>query len=384
MVEVGIDSKMLVARQSTNYPGVNSGSDIKFRIANRLDRQLWRLQRSPHVGWRSPARFSSTSADFINRSRADVVNLHWVTAGFLSVEEIGRIDKPIIWTMHDMWPFTGTEHYVPESGEARWRDGYFKTNRPTGERGIDIDRLTWERKCRSWVNPINLVPVSSWLAQLASEGILTKSWPIKVIPNIMDTTQFSPVCKSDARQLLGIPADQPIICFISSAGLGDVRKGWELLESAMQEVRKRFPTAAVVVVGPHSSADETHRSFPIFWQGVVSDNKVLSQIIGASDVVAVPSKADNLPLTALEAHSCGRPVVAFRVGGLPDIVTHQQTGYLAAPFDTSDLANGIIEALNDSLSSATWGHNARVKAEHTWSSDAIVPQYLEIYQQACN
>lgn len=382
MVEAGIDSKMLVARKSSDYPGVSSGSDMKFRIANRLDRQLWRLQRSPHVGWRSPARFSSTSAEFINRSRADVVNLHWVTAGFLSVEEIGRIDKPIIWTMHDMWPFAGTEHYAPESSEARWRTGYLKTNRHQGEGGIDIDRLTWERKCHSWLNPMHLVPVSSWLGKLASEGLLTSSWPINVIPNIMDTNQFSPVSKSDARQLLEIPAEHPLVCFISSAGLSDARKGWELLESAMREVRQQFPTAGVLVVGPNSPADKSHRDFPVFWQGEVSDNNLLRQIIGAADVVAVPSKADNLPLTALEAQSCGRPVVAFRVGGLPDIVTHQQTGYLASPFDTSDFANGIIQALNNSFNSATWGQNARVKAEHTWSSDAVVPQYLEIYRRS--
>lgn len=382
MVESGIASNFMVARKSGNDPSVTSGSDFKFRVANRLDRQLWRLQRGPDIGWRSPARFGSTSADLINRSNFDVVNLHWVTGGFLSIEEIGKIKKPLVWTLHDMWPFAGTEHYASESSNSRWRVGYSTANRPNYEYGFDIDRMTWERKAKHWKRPIFLIPVSSWLGELAAESALMNLWPNQVIPNIMDTVQFTPVPKAEARQLLGLPVEKPLVSFVSAAGIGDKRKGWALLEAAMGEVQARHQSAAVIVVGPSRQRDYIVRGFPIYWLGEVTENERMRQIIGAADVAVIPSTADNLPLTALEAHSCGRPVVAFRLGGLSDIVTHRETGYLAAPADTGDLARGLIEALDDSAGPDSWGPAARTKAELLWSADAILSQYLEVYRKA--
>jgi len=382
LTDSGIDSKLSVARKSSNDSSVSAGSDLRFRTANRLDRQLWRLQRGPDIGWRSPARFGSTSADLINKSNADVVNLHWVTGGFMSIAEIGKIEKPLVWTMHDMWPFAGTEHYVPESNHIRLRAGYSRANRPNTERGVDIDRLTWERKLHHWKKPMFLMPVSSWLGDLAFESALMKAWPAKVTPNIMDTVQFAPVSKAAARELLGLPLDRPLVSFVSAAGIGDERKGWSFLQSALRKVQERYERVGVMVTGPRNPSDDVPSDIPSYWLGEVDGNERMRQIIGAADVVAVPSTADNLPLTALEAHSCGRPVVAFRIGGLPDIITHRATGYLAEPADTGDFARGLIEALDEAAAANQWGTAARAKAELLWSADAIIPQYLEIYRQA--
>ena len=124
----GIDSSILTA------------GGVKFRIASELDRRLWKLQKSEVTTWRSPAFFRSLDAETLNQFPADVINLHWVTDGFLSVEEIGKITKPVVWSMYDMWPFCGTEHYGVNSPHARWRTGYSTTNRPSTESGVDLDR----------------------------------------------------------------------------------------------------------------------------------------------------------------------------------------------------------------------------------------------------
>ncbi len=385
MVAAGLDSRMRVARKSTADPTVASGSDARFRLANRLDRQLWRLQSSPVRTWRSPARFGSISATEINRSGADVVNLHWVTDGFLSVEEIGRITKPVVWTMHDMWPFTGTEHYVPADdathAPARWRTGYTPRNRPATEHLLDIDRMTWERKRRCWTRPPHLVPVSRWLGDLARDSALASTWPVTIVPNVMDTDTFTPVDKVEARAQLGLP-DAPLIVFTSSAGVTDHRKGWQLLDDALPHVQRRHPDVEVIVIGPHQSGDHVRTSAPIHWQGQVNDNDRIRLLIGAADVAAVPSLADNLPMTALEAQTCGRPVVAFDIGGLPDIVDHQSTGYLARPFDAKDLALGLVQAIDDSRHEQNWSRAARARALATWSGDAVVPKYLDVYERA--
>ncbi len=381
MVDEGVESRMLTA------------SGTRFRITSELDRRMWSLQRSPRVTWRSPARFGCLTAQQINASAADVVNLHWVTDGFLSVEQIGRITKPIVWTMHDMWPFTGTEHYTftgsrteahpHEDGQPpRWVEGYTRDNRPGDESGWDLDRWTWERKRRSWVRPPHLIPVSSWLGGLAGQSALARNWPTTVIPNVMPIQTFAPQDKSEVRRQLGLPASTSLIAFTASAGIGDDRKGWRHLRDALHVVRRRFPDVCVIVIGPHHDHDDPGIDIPIHWQGEIQDDARMAQLIAAADVVAVPSEMDNLPMTACEAQTAGRPVVAFDVGGLPDIVTHLTTGYLARAYDVTDLADGLSQALDEARTGARWGAAARTNAQSRWSAAAVVDQYLRVYEQA--
>ena len=364
---------------------LRSGSGRRLKVAGALDRTLWRLQRSPITTWRSPARFGSISADEINRSNADVVNLHWVTDGLLTVEDIGRIRKPLVWTMHDMWPFTGTEHYTPETRidgtAARWLTGYTRANRPSDESGPDLDRWTWERKRQNWTSPLHLVPVSTWLAGLAHRSALANEWPITVIPNVMNGAEFTPSDKAAARLELNLPLDVPLVLFTSSAGISDDRKGWQFLQTALPAVAARHPNVEVMVVGPRGTQDSPDVGTTIHWLGHVDGDSAIAQAICAADVAVVPSTSDNLPMTACEAQSCGRPVVAFAIGGLPDIVEHQATGYLATPFNTEDLAVGICQAIEDEMNDRHWGTRAAERARLAWAPLVVVSDYLKLYER---
>ena len=152
MVEEGLASTMRVAHKTIDDPtiiGPEGLAETHTTIAQILDQQAWRLQRSPTTTWRSPAVFGALSARRINASDADIVHLHWVTDGFLSIREIGRITKPVVWSLVDMWPFAGTEHYGSDTPNARWRTGYTKANRPPGDHDLDMDRIAWQSKRRS-------------------------------------------------------------------------------------------------------------------------------------------------------------------------------------------------------------------------------------------
>jgi glycosyltransferase involved in cell wall biosynthesis len=380
MVDAGLNSRMRVGVRETDDPTVESGGRERLMVSSTIDRRLWSLQKSPTITWRSIARFGALSAHQINADPCDIVHLHWITDGFLSVEEIGKIRKPVVWTMHDMWPFTGTEHYADDSEYARWRVGYTKANRPRDESGLDIDRYTFTRKVRNWAGGISLVPVSNWLGDLAKASSLANSWPITVIPNVMDTVTFTPQDRTAARQQLGLPPESPLIVFIASAGIDDQRKGWDLLAEAMGTVVQSFPDAAVIMIGPATEEQRARNfGFDVHWLGEVGDNTVIRTAISAANVSAVPSRADNLPLTALEAQSCGRAVVAFRTGGLPDIVEHGHTGSLADPFSPAEFAAGLIGAIENSLKGDMWGNHARERALSRWSPEAVVPQYLDLY-----
>lgn len=355
LLREGVQSHFHAGLASETDDTVSSMNQARLALTRTLDRQLWRLQVSPHKTWRSPARFGALDAEWINRQDVDVVNLHWVTDGFMSIEEIGKIKKPIVWSMYDMWIFSGTEHYVEDSETARWRLGYTRENRLGREYGFDLDLWAYGRKARSWLSrdaPIHLVPASTWLAECAKTSALAGNWPGTTIQHAVDQEIFAPLDMTSARRQLGwqIPESTPLVLFVSSAGITDPRKGWDHLERAVIKVRESRPDLGVIVVGPrphpHVKQEVEERlAGAVIWHGPTLSDHDLQLLYCATDVTAIPSRQDNLPLTALEALACARPVLGYRIGGLPDLVCSPDDGYLAQPFEPEDLANGLAEIL---------------------------------------
>lgn len=349
-------------------------------VAKEADRRLWRLQKSNSNTWRSPARFGSISAREINSSGADIIHLHWVTDGFLSIETIGAIEIPIVWSLCDAWAFSGSEHYATAFSSQRSRDGYTSGNRPISDSGFDLDKWTWERKRKLWTKPMHLVPASTWLTSAVQSSRLMGSWPTTRIPHIVDTEVFSTRVQSESRSALGIPNDRPVILFLASAGIHDRRKGWDLLAQSLEKIDLGLQLT-VVVVGPMPSDEEqklisSNSSHRLIFFGEAHGDEKLALLYSAADLTAVPSREDNMPITAMESQSCGTPVVAFEVGGLPDIVNHKKTGYLAAAENTDDLASGITWVINSDMRVETREH-----ALKTWSPSAVVPQLRAVYQK---
>ena len=380
MVAEGLDSTMRVAVKTVDDPTVQGPPPSrfgKFARAQFADRQLWKLQKSPRKTWRSPARFSTITADEINRSPYDVINLHWVTDGFLSIKEIGKIEKPIVWSLYDMWPFAGTEHYGADEPNARWRWGYTKANRPADESGFDLDKSTWELKSKLWTKPMTIVPASSWLEDSVNSSALMRHWPITRIPHVVDCDVFAPMDMNEARTKLGLPLGVPLILFLASAGIHDRRKGWDLLDEALVDVRKSVPEVEVVIVGPPSPGYESTSGAKIHWRGSVNGNEALRLHYCAADLTAVPSREDNMPLTAMETQSCARPVVAFRVGGLPQIVDHGKSGLLAEANHVGALSGALLGALS---SLEPYGLSARQKSVATWSNQVVATDFKRLYE----
>jgi glycosyltransferase involved in cell wall biosynthesis len=359
----GIDSKMRIAEADS----------LKFKLAKEADRRIWALQKSDTLTWRSPAKFGSLTAKEINNSGADIVHLHWVTDGFLTIETIGKINKPIVWSLCDAWAFSGAEHYATQVSRVRSQQGYQKSNRNPSDSGFDVDRWTWNRKKSNWQQPMQLLPASGWLTQATRDSTLMGTWPITQIPHIVDTNVFSPQPQKDK--------DTPVLLFLASAGIHDQRKGWDLLEKSLND-----PALAtkvhVVVVGPQPTESERQQirensRHQFTFHGEARGDQELIDLYAQADVTVVPSREDNMPITAMESQSCGTPVVAFRIGGLPDIVNQLSSGYLAEPENTHDLAQGIEQVLQRSLREST-----RTHALATWSPEVVVPQLLDIYSKA--
>ena len=384
LLSCGIDSRMQVGVRNTDDITIDCPigelRKLASKVRPRLGSLLMRLQRTPNTSLHSPNYFNSGLVKNLNQADADVLNLHWVNNEFLSIEDIGSLQKPVVLTLHDMWAFCGAEHYASDDENARWRKGYSVKNRLDGYAGIDIDRWVWRRKSKAWQRPMHIVTPSRWLADCARASTLMRDWPIHVIPNPIDTRQYQPWSKKLAREILGLPQAAKLVMFGAMGGSADPRKGWDLLQEALLTIADKVTEIECIIFGQSTPQNSPNLRLPLHWMGHVHDDATLSLLYSAADVMVVPSRQENLPQSATEAQSCGCPVVAFNCTGLPDVVEHKKTGYLAKAYDVRDLANGILWVLGNEKRYLTLSKAARQRSVALWSQEIVAKKYLEVYK----
>lgn len=393
LLQNGIDSRMRVLTHQTANDKVISGrgsrtflEKVKGRIKKKLREFSERNWKTDNLIMHSFGHASAGIVEEINASDADVLNLHWIV-NLLSIEDIGKITKPIVWTLHDMWAFCGGEHVVADDPHARFRTGYLTDNRPVGESGPDLNRQAWEAKEKYWKNQqFNIVTPGRWMAGCASDSVLFRHNSITVIPNPIETDHlWHPIDKTFARSVLGLDQNKKYILSGSAGGMPHL-KGEDLLKHAMLKLMSSDSSLSgqieLLIFGQYQPPGQQDWCCKAHWLGPVRDDYVMTLIYSAADVMVVPSRQDNLPNTAVEAHACGVPVAAFNIGGLPDIIDHRQSGWLADPFDTDRLAEGLLWILADSVRWDQLSTNARKIALDRFSPNIVIQQYLHVYEQA--
>lgn len=353
------------------------------KIKSHLSSKFMKLQSSENNNLHSPAIFPSGLVNEINKSDYDVVQLNWVCGEFLSIEDIGRINKPLVWRLSDMWPFSGAEHYDAEESSNRWKEGYSQYNRPINHKGLDIDRWVWSRKKRAWQDQkIHIVTPSQWMSKCVRNSYLMKNWPVEVIPTPINMKKYRPWGKEISRKIMGLSQSAKLILFGAMGGTKDQRKGSDLLQEALKKLSVKSDSLIEgVIFGQTIPEKEPDFGIPINWMGHVNDDETLGLLYSACDVMVVPSRQDNLPQTAIEAQASGCPLVAFNISGMPDALLHKETGYLANAFDTDDLAHGINWIILNNERNSRLSENARDRALELWSPEIIVSKYLDVYRR---
>ena len=380
-------SRMVVAFPTTDDPTIASvGAGLKRRLSRmvspfvdalplRLAAPGDRLPRS--AGWAG-----QITAAAINAEVMDVAHLHWICGGFLSVDDIGRIRRPLVWTLHDMWAFCGAEHLADDTAESRWRSGYPPTGHTAAR--FDIDRWAWRRKRARWQTPMHIVAPSRWLARCVQDSALMRQWPVCVIPNPLDLANFKPMDRLAARRLLNLPERTRLVLFGAIKGTQLPYKGWDLLQPALAALAQAEPDVQAVIFGQSEPPSPPALGIKIHWMGHLFDDFSLAALYSAADVLVIPSRQESFGQTGSEAQACGCPVVAFDTTGLQDVVAHDETGLLTRPFDSGELASNLLALLrNDSLRQQ-FSLNARLRAERLWSYARVSAQYLEVYKHAAS
>lgn len=356
-LEAGFDSSVLSLNSDVyGDPRVqNLGKVAKLRgqINQRLQRVVTRNMNREYGGF-SCSFIGSDVSTHPMVTRAEFIYVHWVLGGFMSIknlEQLAQLGKPVIMVMHDMWTITGGCSHSFGCPKFNTHCNNCPILAGNKEKDLSYKQFEQKRKLYQKYDNIYFVSPSLWLYNLAKEAALTKTKPIFHIPNVIDTSIFKPFDKRVAKKILNVDEDSFIIAFGANK-ITSPYKGWKYLQSALRNLVAKNLTRKIEVMVFGSGANEEIRNaipFKTTFMGYIKDDYTTNLIYNASDVFVVPSMADNLPTTILESMSCGTAVVGFNVGGIPDMITHKENGYLARYKDADDLAAGIEYCMTNNI-----------------------------------
>lgn len=384
LCDAGVQSSMAVLSKSDDNTSIHQvGTPLRkflHPLLSRLENLPFRLyQKRDKSTLFSYPFFSSPSMKLLYDS-ADIIHLHWIVKAFLSLTDIAAIPKPIVWTLHDTWAFTGGCHYP---SHCKQYTEQCQSCPKLGSPAIyNITQREFQHKQSTYqkIKPYIIAPSIDFFNSIQKSSLLAKHF-CRVIPNCINTTTFSPIQSNIARDILNLPYDMPIILFGAISATSDIRKGFDLLVDALHFLKKLYPYPARLLVFGASHLHDLESIYPVHCLGHLHDEVSLRLAYSAADVFVCPSREENLPNTIMESLACGTPVAAFAVGGIPDMVEHGINGCLAPPHDAEKLAQEIAYLLKNIARREQMGEAARQVAVERYSAPVIAKQYVELYRQ---
>ncbi|WP_022663069.1 glycosyltransferase [Paucidesulfovibrio longus] len=387
-----LDARMLVREAGAGRPGVRVLPGLPTAWTARLDQRALkaahpRRERIPF----SVNRVPGLAAAALRGLRPDVAHLHWLHCGLTRIESLARLEVPVVWTIHDMWAFTGVCHYA--GGCERYLHGCGSCPALRSENPGDVSARTFARKAAAWPRMnLTVVSPSRWLARLARKSPLLGGKRVEVIPNGLDTETFAPLSAAGrvlARQRLGLPADaeRPLLLFGADFALRDARKGGGDLLAALA----RSGLQADLAIFGHDGPAPQVEGCRVHGLGYLRDDAHLAEVYAACDLYVLPTLQDNLPNTVLESLACGTPVLSYDVGGVPEMIEDGKNGFLvagAAEMRGEERAEALARTLRAALTTlgaperaAQLRAGAREKALGEYSLERTARRYAALYAE---
>jgi glycosyltransferase involved in cell wall biosynthesis len=394
--KLGVDSHMLVKNKFLLDDSITSVSEFEpvnvfyrilsyaqNKVKNKVQHYRWSKYPNKEDLFMSDLR-STSIHDALQKFDYDILHLHWINLHFLDLYELNKIGKPIVWTLHDCWPFTGICHYFYNCD--RYKNSCGRCPQLHSLKDNDLSNSIWKTK-KSVFNILNLniVSPSRWLANAAKQSSIFKKHPVTVIPNPVNTKLFSPGSKSDACNVLHLDDSKEYLLYCAMNALNDKNKGFKYIIDAMyllyQHQDSNVPE--LLVVGADEPITQQILDIPVHYLGEIKEEKLMVIVYQAASLTLVPSLSENLSNVILESHACSTPVVAFNIGGNSDIIDHLQTGYLANEINSNELVKGIVWCLENNQENQI-SKNARKKAVDYFTNENVAIKYNQLYKSlAC-
>lgn len=388
----GIDSKMLVMYKGNTDDDVLCVKDfynkthlsevarfIKRKIRNKLQHARWNKYPDKENLFMSDLRAEPFNGA-LQKIEFDVLHLHYVNLHFLDLRELVGINKPIVWTLHDCWPFTGVCHYFYTCNKYKTECGDCPLLH-SGKKS-DLSNKIWKKKSAIYRKlDLRIVSPSKWLAEESRKSSLMGSFPVHTIPNPIDTDLYSPGNQLEARMLLRMNVSKTYILFCAINAVEDKNKGYAYLLEALLKLKASTDISQfeLLIVGSYKPQKELCDYMPVHYFGIIESEPLMVSIYRAVNITVVPSFSENFSNTILESLACGTPVVAFNIGGNADLIEHKRTGYLAQEFVSDDFADGINWCLAENLAGVV-SQNARKKVIDNYGNEVTSSQYSQLYK----
>ncbi len=393
--ELGVDSRMFVKNKGTMDANVVALDEFvphnplyqffdwtRNKVKNKIQHFRWNRYPNREDVFMSDLRGTALHGA-LKKLDYDVLHLHWLNQRFIPLEDLPK-DKPIVWTLHDSWPFCGICHYfldckryVQECGCCPFLHSG-KNN--------DLSHVVWQKKAEIYRDlDLHVVSPSRWLAECAKRSSLFGRFPVEVIPNCLDVETYRPLDESEIspkwQNFQKKKMKKPFVLYGAVNAATDKIKGFANLLSAMKilEQNGHADDFELIVFGADESELNMDVTIPIHTVGYVGNTKELVSLYNLASVMVVPSLTEVFGQTASEAMACGIPVVAFRCTGIQEVVDHKLNGYLAEPYESEDLAKGILWCLENNVDNGL-GNSGRKKVLQKYTFDAVCRQYKDLYE----
>ena len=383
LLDKGIDSYLLVSDKELNEKNIISTNKtfekIKNIIKSSITRNLEIIFKTSNKNTHSLNIFPSNLLKVINDFDADVVNLHWLGNETLSIKQISKIKSKIVWTLHDMWPFCGAEHYTYDE---RFEEGYLKNNRPGNEKGIDLNRYIWNKKFNYFSKIDKIITTSTWMKNCSKNSSLFKNKPVEEIPLILDPNKWFPITDSiSSKKILGLSLNKKVITYGSDNYFKNERKGFKYFLDLVDRF-DNMKNFEFVIFGEDNFeklntflAEKKYKN-KIFNLGKIKDEISMKLLYSATDVIISPSLLEAFGLIVQEGSFMGVPSVVFDNTGSESIIDHKKNGYVAKYKSTSDLFKGTEWCLNNLYNK----NEIHEYSKEKFNSDKIIKKYLNFIE----
>lgn len=349
---------------------------VATKVKNKWQHHKWRPYKKTKQKVYMSDLWSTRIHGALQKMDYDIIHLHWINNRFLNIEELKKIKKPIVWTLHDSWPFTGICHVPYKCKQYETHCGTCPMLGSSKEK--DLAYEVFEKKLSAFKDlNLHIVTPSRWLRDCAQKSALLGRFPITVIPNCIDTELYQPMDKTDARKVLDLDPDRKYLLFGAMHAVEDANKGFAYLQEALTQISEK--NTELLVYGTEDDMQRYDLPISVHSFGYINKDKMMALLYNAADVCVVPSLSENLSNAIMESLACGTPVVAFNIGGNSDMIEHKKKGYLASEQDCEDLAKGIEWCLNNNKDNVL-GRAAREKVITNYTIDIVSNQYKQLYE----